>query len=123
MRKTFRMFLALALSVLGVMGMNAQERISIEEVEFYSYDGWGPDAKKLNLATPAMNLYTESDCPYGDGNVNNGADLSAYSKLFVTVTEGYSVRIMMNRTVEQGQCADTEEGSFLISIPSHAWCT
>ncbi len=124
MRKSFRMFLTLALSVLGVVGMNAQERISLQEVEFYSYDGWGPDAKKLDLATPEWIMNAPSSCPYGDTNVNNGADLSAFSKMYVTVSpDNAGMRIMMNRKIQEGQCADTEEASNLISIPSHAWCT
>jgi hypothetical protein len=124
MRKTFRMFLTLALSVLGVAGMNAQERISLQEVEFYSYDGWGPDAKKIEAVTPAWEMGAPSGCPYGDTNVNNGADLSAFSKMYVTVSpDNAGMRIMMNRKIQEGNCADTEEASNLISIPSHAWCT
>lgn len=123
MRKTFRLFFALALMVMGAMSVNAQ-RVSLQDVEFYSYDGWGPDAKKLDLATPEWIMNAPSGCPYGDSNVNNGADLSAYSKMFVTVSpESEGMRIMMNRKIQEGQCADTEEASDLISIPSHAWCT
>jgi len=123
MRKSFRMFLTLALMVLGAMSVNAQ-RVSLQDVEFYSYDGWGPDAKKLDLATPEWIMNAPSSCPYGDTSVNNGADLSAYSKMFITVSpESEGMRIMMNRKIQEGQCADTEEASNLISIPSHAWCT
>lgn len=118
------MFLTLALSFVGVMGMNAQERISLQEVEFYSYDGWGPDAKKLEAVTPAWEMGVPSGLPYGDTSVNNGADLSAFSKMFVTVSpDNAGMRIMMNRKIQEGQCQDTEEASNLISIPSHAWCT
>ena len=124
MRKSFRMFLTLALSVLGVVGMNAQERISLQEVEFNTYDGWGPDAKKTGTTTPEWIMNAPSGCPYGDTNVNNGADLSAFSKMFITVSpDNAGMRIMMNRKIQEGQCADTEEASNLISIPSHAWCT
>ncbi len=123
MRKTFRMFFALALMVMGAMSVNAQ-RVSLQDVEFYSYDGWGPDAKKLGLATPEWIMNAPSSCPYGDTSVNNGADLSAYSKMFVTVSpDSEGMRIMMNRKIQEGQCDDTEEASNLISIPSHAWCT
>ena len=118
------MFLTLALSVLGVVGMNAQERISLQEVEFNTYDGWGPDAKKTGTATPEWIMNAPSSCPYGDTSVNNGADLSAFSKMFITVSpDNAGMRIMMNRKIQEGQCADTEEASNLISIPSHAWCT
>ena len=124
MRKSFRMFLTLALSVLCVLGVNAQERISLQEVEYYSFEGWGPDAKKIGTVTPAWELGVPSGCPYGDTNVNNGADLSAFSKLIITVSpESAGMRVMMNRKIEEGNCADTEEASNLISIPSHAWCT
>ena len=97
---------------------------SLQEVEFYTYDGWGPDAQKTGVATPNWKLNAPSETPYGDPNLNKGADLSTYSKLYVTVSpDNAGLRILMNRKIEDGQCADTEEASNLISIPSHAWCT
>lgn len=124
MRKSFRMFLALALVVLGAVSVKAQERISLQEVPFYRYEGWGAEAQKMEAITPAWVMGVEDETPYGDASVNKGADLSAYSKLYVTVDPSAEApRIMMNRMIENGQCADTQEESNLISIPSHGWCT
>ena len=53
MRKSFRMFLALALVVLGAVSVKAQERISLQEVPFYRYVGWGAEAQKMEAITPA----------------------------------------------------------------------
>ena len=104
--------------------VNAQERISLQEVEFSIYDGWGVDAKKIGTATPNWEMGVPSGCPYGDTNVNDGADLSAFSKMYITISpESAGMRVMLNRKVQEGNCADTEETSNLISIPSHAWCT
>lgn len=118
------MFFALAATLLGVSSLNAQERISLQEVEFNVYTGWGLDASKGEAIEPAWNMGVEVDPAYGDGSVNNGADLSGYSKLYVTVDPSVEApRIMINRMIEEGQCAATKEESNLISIPSHAWCT
>ncbi len=124
MRKRLLLFVVAALVWSVSARVNAQERISLQKVEFSIYDGWGVDAKKTGTITPAWLMGVPSNCPYGDSYVNNGADLSAFSKMYVTVSpESEGLRIMMNRKVQEGQCADTEEASNLISIPSHAWCT
>ena len=104
--------------------MVSQDRISLQDVEFNTYDGWGLDAVKMEAIEPIWEIGIPSGCPYGDTNVNNGADLSAFSKMYITISpESAGMRVMLNRKVQEGNCADTEETSNLISIPSHAWCT
>ncbi len=123
MRKTFRMFLTLALSVLGVLGMNAQ-RISLQEVPYYSYEGYGPEAVRGDVMTCAWELGAPSGCPYGNTDLLGAADLTEYSKLYVTVSEDNAgMRIMLNRLIVKGECADTQEASNCIYIPTFAWCT
>lgn len=103
---------------------NISNRISLQDVKFNLYEGWGIDAVKGEKVSPVWEMGVESNTPYGDGFVNNGADLSEYSKLYVTVNPfAETPRIMLNRMIEEGQCADTQEESNLISIPSHEWCT
>ena len=75
MRKTFRMFLALALSVVGVLGMNAQERISLQDVPYYRYEGYGAEAIRGEVMTCAWEIGAPSGCPYGDSNLAGAADL------------------------------------------------
>ncbi len=72
----------------------------------------------------ALELNVSSGLPYGNGNVSwlLYADLSAYKKLIVTVSEG-APRFCFNRITEQGQ--DTPDGvdSEMIDIPNKAWGT
>ena len=117
------MFLALALMVLGAMSVNAQ-RISLQEVPYYSYEGYGADAVKGDIMTCAWELNAPSGCPYGDSNLLGAADLTEYSKLYVTVSpDNAGMRIMINRLVKDGGCAETQEASNCIYIPTFAWCT
>ena len=118
------MFFALALSVLGVMGMNAQERISLQEVPYYSYEGYGAEAIRGEVMTCAWELGAPSGCPYGNSDLAGAADLTEYSKLYVTVSpDNAGMRIMINRLIKDGGCADTQEASNCIYIPNFAWCT
>lgn len=77
MRKSFRMFFALALMVMGVVSVNAQ-RISLQEVPYYSYEGYGADAVKGDIMTCAWELNAPSGCPYGDSALRGAADLTEY---------------------------------------------
>ena len=122
MRKSFRMFFALALVMLGVVSVNAQERISLQEVGFHTWDGWDGNAAKTGDAGCAWEIGVSTGLPYGDPSVNNYADLTLYSKLYVTVTEG-SPRVLFNRLKEEGQGGDTFEDSYLVDIPNRGWCT
>ena len=93
--------------------VNAQNRISLQEVPFSVYTGWGVDAQVSAAAECAWVLNEPSGLPYGDGSVNNRADLSKYAKLIITYTEG-TPRILLNRDKEDGQCSATESESHLI---------
>ena len=122
MRKSFRMFLALALVVLGAVSVKAQERISLQEVGFYAWDGWDGNAAKTGDATCEWGIGTSTQSVYGDMGVKNFADLTLYSKLILTVTEG-TPRVLFNRLKDEGQCGDTFEDSYLVDIPNKSWCT
>ncbi|MBR1448574.1 MAG: hypothetical protein IJ588_07515 [Prevotella sp.] len=116
MRKFFRMYLTLALMMLGVTNVSAEE-ISLQEVPFWTHsDKWGLDEAKATAATPDWNVGVSTGQPYGDGGVKNFADLSTYSKLIVVATEG-TPRIMMNRDVDEGLFDATEANSHLIEYP------
>lgn len=122
MRKSFRMFLALALVVLGAVSVKAQERISLQEVGFYAWDGWGGNAAKTGDASCEWGIGASTGNVYGDMSVKNFADLTLYSKLILTVTEG-TPRVLFNRLKDEGQCGDTFEDSYLVDIPNKSWCT
>ena len=119
MKKTFRMMLALTLMFLGVTTASA-EKVSLEEVPFCSWDGWTADAKSTGTAECAWVLDESTGQPYGDPSVINYADLSAYTKLIVEVTDG-SPRFLLNRDKDEGQWADTEAESHLIDNTKGGW--
>ena len=119
MKKTFRMMLALTLMFLGVTTASA-EKVSLEEVPFCSWDGWTADAKSTGTADCAFVLDEPTGLPYGDGNVINYADLSAYTKLIVEVTAG-SPRFLLNRDVDEGQWNADEAESHLIDNTKGGW--
>ena len=120
MRKTFRLFLALAFSAFGAMNVNAEE-ISLQEVPFWQHDVWGVNESKAATADCAWVVGESTGQPYGDSQVINFADLSLYSKLVVTVTEG-SPRFLFNRDVDEGQFNDNEAESHLIDNTRGGWC-
>ena len=101
------------LMVMGVVNVNAQERISLQEVGFYAWDGWDGSAVKTGDAPCEWGVGVSTGTVYGDPSVINYADLTAYSKLILTVTEG-TPRILINRLINEGQCGDTFEESKLI---------
>ena len=119
MRKTYLMLVALMLSAFGVMNVSADE-ISLEEVPFTTWNGYGAEASAGDPADCAWVLEEPIDLPYGDGSVINGADLSIYSKLIITYTAG-SPRVLMNRDVEEGQWNDDESQSKLIDNTKGGW--
>jgi len=110
------------LMVMGVVNVNAQERISLQEVGFYAWDGWDGSAVKTGDAPCEWGVGVSTGSVYGDMSVKNFADLTPYSKLILIVTEG-SPRFLINRLKDEGQSADTFEESYLIDIPNKAWCT
>ena len=119
MKKTFRMMFTLMLLMLGVTNVSA-ETVSLDEVPFCSWDGWTADAKSTGTADCAWVLDESTDLPYGDPSVINYADLSAYTKLTVKVTEG-TPRFLLNRDVDEGQWNATEAESHLIDNTKGGW--
>ena len=65
---------------------------------FHEWSGVDANAEIVGNALCAYNLNNSTDIPYGDGNVyyRNYADISKYSKLVITCSEGI-FRIMLNR--------------------------
>ena len=120
MRKTYMMLFALVLIALGATKANAGEIVSLQEVPFCTWDGWGVDAQKTGEAECAWVVGESTGQPYGDPSVINYADLSLYSKLIVTVTEG-TPRFLFNRDVDEGQWAENEEESHLIDNTRNGW--
>lgn len=110
------MCVALVLGMLAATTASAQNRISLQEVPFCTYSGWGMDAQKTGDAECAWVVGEATGQPYGDGGVINRADLSQYSKLIIVATAG-TPRIMMNRDKEEGQWNATESESHLIEYP------
>ena len=80
MRKTYMMLFALVLIALGATKANAGEIVSLQEVPFCTWDGWGVDAQKTGEAECAWVVGESTGQPYGDSQVINYADLSLYSK-------------------------------------------
>ena len=124
MRKSFRMFLALALVMLGAVSVNAQERIPLTLDMFYAWDGYKGDAAKIGPSENcALSLGVSENTAVGDSRVIDFADLTLYSKLIVTVAEGSTPRVLFNRLEQDGQATDDQETSKLIDIPGKSWCT
>ena len=87
---------------------------------FFSWTGWGADAKMTDHAYCEYTLEEPTGVPYGDPYVTNYADLSPYSKLVVVVEEG-SPRFLFNRDIEDGQWSEIEEESHLIDNTRGGW--
>ena len=123
MRKTYQMFLALALMVLGAMNVSAEE-ISLQEVPFWDHPKtggvWGLNAPKDTPSTPAWVVGESTGQPYGDSEVLDFADLSGFDKLVITYSEG-TPRVLMNRDVDEGAYSDDEASSHLIEWPKSGW--
>lgn len=84
-------------------------------------NGYGATATQGNTATNcAYVLNNSTGQPYGDAGVINYADLSAYAKLVVTVTEG-TPRFLFNRDVADGQWNEDESQSHLIDNTRGGW--
>ena len=120
MRKIYNLFLILALGMLGAVNVNAEERSPLTPDLFFQWDGWGADAQKIGPAECLYVLNESTGQPYGDTRVIDYADLSLYSKLIVTVTEG-TPRFLFNRTVDEGQYNANEEESNLLEYPKNGW--
>lgn len=100
--------------------MNAEERYPLTTDMFFAWDGWGADAQKTGPAECSFVLNESTGQPYGDSQVINYADLSLYSKLIVTCTEG-TPRFLFNRDMDEGQWNENEAESHLIDNTKNGW--
>lgn len=119
MKKTYKLFLALVACLLSGVSVNA-EIISLQEVPFGHWDGWGANAKMTEQITPAWVVGESTGLPYGDDNVINYADLSNFTKLIVVSTEG-TPRFLFNRDIDNGQWDSDESKSHLIDNTRGGW--
>lgn len=123
MRKTYQMFLALALMVLGAMNVSAEE-ISLQEVPFWQHETglWGLNAPKNTQVQPTWVIGESTGQPYGDPSVNSWADLSGFDQLVITYSDGQP-RVLINRDQDEGQFNTNESDSHLIEYPrgASAW--
>ncbi len=120
MQKIYKLLFALTLCVLGAMNANADETVPLTTDLFFAWDGWGADAQKTGPADCIFVLNESTGQVYGDASVINYADLSLYSKLIVTCTEG-TPRFLFNRTVSEGQYSENEAESNLLEYPKNGW--
>jgi len=100
--------------------VNAEERYPLTTDMFFAWDGWGADAQKTGPAECSFVLNESTGQPYGDSQVINYADLSLYSKLIVTCTEG-TPRFLFNRDMDEGQWNENEAESHLIDNTKNGW--
>ena len=121
MMKTYKLFLALLVATIGNLSASAaEEYIPLTPDMFFSWDGWDANAQKTGQADCLYVLGESTGQPFGDPSVINYADLSVYSKLIVTVTEG-TPRFLFNRTVSEGQYNEDESQSCLLEYPKNGW--
>lgn len=120
MKKFTYLIATLALFVLGATSVKAQEQVDLTTDLFFAWDGWGADAQKTGPAECAYVLGESTGQPYGDPSVINYADLSLYSKLIVTVSDG-APRFLFNRDIDEGQWNEDEAQSHLIDNTKNGW--
>ena len=94
--------------------------ISLQDVPFYRWDGWDANASPIEWAYCEWVTYEPTGVAYGDPNVNNYADLSNYTKLVVTVSEG-APRFLLNRDEDNGQANVKEDDAHLIDNTVAGW--
>jgi len=92
---------------------------SLKELPFGTWSAW-VGGELTTPSDPDWNEGASSGQPYGDGSVNRYADLSAYAKLIVKVTEG-APRFLFNRDVNDGQWNENEAESHLIDNTKGGW--
>ena len=128
MRKLFRMYVALALMLLGVTSVYAAERIPFdaEHFTFYNHDGWDADATVTTSMTGAFKFGEADGCPIGDTSCNAWVDLNGYSKMYVKMEgcdadgnpNGTNPRIFINRLVTEGQFNADKAAAKCLVIPN-----
>lgn len=114
--KMKKAMLVLAASLFCTSAVFA-ETVSLTADMFKSWDS-ATEPTTSSAANGACVLNESTGLPYGDGNVYylNYADLSDYTKLIVTVSEG-TPRFLFNRAVDQGAYNSDESQSLLLEIP------
>ena len=103
-------------SNVTVTSMEVVEEVSLEDIPFYQHVTWGENEPMTTTVAPAWVIGSSTGQPYGDGSVNNFANLSEYAKLIITYTEG-TPRVMMNRDADNGQYNIDAASSHLIEYP------
>ena len=110
--KKMLLFMLLAMSAVSVKA----ELISLKEVPFGVWNGYGADAQMTSTVEPLWVLDTPDGNVYGDASVINYADLSNYTKLIVVAKDG-TPRFLLNRDIADGQFNADESQSHLIEYP------
>ena len=112
-----------------VLSQTAKQSFNVEEPKipetdlvkemFYSWDGFGADAKPIDHVGCAFDLNVSTGLPYGNGSVYylNYADLSGCEKLVITVSEG-APRCCFNREI--GAAGKESEGTVVVETPRDA---
>lgn len=95
------------------------EETSLQDVPFGTWSAW-VDGELTNPRDPDWNEGNPNGLPYGDGSVIAYSDLSEYTALVVTVTEG-EPRFLLNRDVDEGQWNEDEAASHLIDNTKGGW--
>lgn len=87
---------------------------------FKTWDGVDATASATGNAGCAYVVNSSTGQPYGDSNVGwkNYADLSNYDKLIIVATAG-TPRVMMNRTIDNGNFNDDKSKSNLLEMPKN----
>ena len=115
----------------AIKGANWQD-VTVESMQLYgtpltdkmmhNWNGYGSGSSQTGHdGTYFYVLGRSTDQPYGDGAVNDYADLSEYDKLVVTMASG-TPRFLFNRTEADGKCNADESQSKLIEYPNYEWC-
>ncbi len=106
----------------GIAALELKEGFTdLTQAQFFEWDS--ATAPTTSKATGcSYDLFKPSNMVYGNSSVAllTFADLSAYDKFYVTVTEG-TPRILLNRDVNDGQWNATESESHLIDNTLDGW--
>ena len=95
--------------------------IELTQAQFFEWDS-ATEPTTSKATGCAYELFKPSNMVYGNSSVGllTFADLSAYDKFIVTVSEG-TPRILLNRDVNEGQWNANEEESHLIDNTLDGW--
>ena len=105
----------------GCCNFSETTRIPLSDVTMYNWDGFGANAKKTTAFEGCFyELNTSTGMVYGDPSVIAYADLSPYTRLEITYTEG-SPRVLLNRDMQDGQWNSVESQSHMIDNTQGGW--